>query len=186
MKRSPTATALVRRLYVESVDELLAAYGLSNRVREAGADPAAARRMSYVSVLGLTADGLRICSILDLDVELLASLHPARVGAPDALLEATDLGDWCRELNNQLGGRLKNKLVVRGCDPMLGLPSLLTGMDISAIAQGDMDMYQAVYVADGRRMVVTLATQICADMTLTEEASQNTGEILAEGAIALF
>jgi hypothetical protein len=142
-----------------------------------------------VSVLGLTAHGLCIACMLDFDVALLASLHPARANAPDAPVSPSDLADWCRELNNQLGGRLKNKLIQRGkrgSDLMLGLPSLLKGIDISSIAQDDLDMYQVSYVADGRRMVVTLATQIAADTTLTEEAMPDTDEVLREGAIALF
>ena len=137
-------------------------------------------------MLSLTADGLRIASMIDLDIELLASLHPERAGAHQVPLPAADLEDWCRELNNQLSGRLKNKLLERGTNLVLGLPSLLTGIDISSIAQDDMDMYQAAYLSDGRRMVVTLATEIAAETRLAEAAPSDAGDILREGAIALF
>ncbi len=185
MNRNPTATALVRRLYVESLTELLQAYGLTDRIRDDSAEqaPTTAHRESYVSVLSLTADGLRVLSTLDFDIELLTSLYPARVEARGGSLAATDLEDWCRELNNQLGGRLKNKLLERGSNLMIGLPALLTGVDISSIAQDDMDMYQVAYVSSGRRMIATLSTEIAAETMLT---ATDAGDILREGAIALF
>jgi hypothetical protein len=187
MNQNPTATALVRRLFLESLTELLQAYGLTERIRDDSAErsPTAVHRESYVSVLSLTADGLLILSTLDFDIELLASLYPARAQSAGGSIAAVDLEDWCRELNNQLGGRLKNKLLERGSNLVIGLPALLTGVDISSIANDDMDMYQVAYVSAGRRMIATLSTQIAAETKLTETAP-DAGDILREGAIALF
>lgn len=187
MNRNPAVTALVRRLFLESFTELLVAYNLTDRIHEDTAEPPREHRVSYVSVLTLTADGLRISSTLDLDIELLARLHPMRADTREAPITVADLEDWCAELNNQLGGRLKNKLLVRGCHLATGLPSLLTGIDISSIAQDDdMDTYQAAYVSEGRRMVVTLATDIAADTRLTEPTPAAANAVLREGAVVLF
>ncbi|HXT16113.1 MAG TPA: hypothetical protein VN706_10825 [Gemmatimonadaceae bacterium] len=186
MHGNPTVTALVRRLYLESVTELFAAYGFSAQADDDGAVRSGIHRASYISVLSLTAPGLRLACTIDLDAELLARLHPARSHADQAPPLASDLEDWSRELNNQLGGRLKNKLLARGFDLMLGLPSLLAGVDISAIPQADMDVMRAAYVARGRRIIVTLASQLAPDITLADMLPSDADDILREGEIALF
>jgi hypothetical protein len=76
---------------------------------------------------GATGKGIKLLSTVCLDADLLAHTHvlgPAR--ATPRYLE-----DWCKELNNQLLGRVKNKLLDLGCEIGLGLPALVTGSDLA-------------------------------------------------------
>jgi hypothetical protein len=98
-----------------------------------------------------------------------------------------DLEDWCLELNNQLVGRVKNKLLGYGRVVTVGLPVLLTGTDVSAVTPPNSEVHQySVESADGQ-ITLTLATLIAPNVELHEmEPSMHDGAVMAEGTVALF
>jgi hypothetical protein len=110
-------------------------------------------------------------------------MHPSG----SANISQSDLEDWCLELNNQLVGRVKNKLVGYGRILVVGLPVLLTGTDVSGVTAPNSEVHQySVESADGQ-IVLTLATLIAADDDLFEmEPSTDDETVLSEGAISLF
>jgi hypothetical protein len=107
-------------------------------------------------------------------------MHPS--GARE--LPQRQLEDWCRELNNQLMGRMKNKLLRLGCEVMTGLPSLITGTDVSAISAPDLDFREYFFASAQGRLESTLAMLLAPDLAFAEapEAEQ----VMREGVLSLF
>lgn len=175
----------VADLYTQSCTELLHAYGLSESLERVEDRGPQSSESCYVSVLALTGEGVRLVSAMDVDVSLLRASYPASETSPSP----QDLEDWCRELNNQLGGRLKNKLLQLGCKVMLGLPSLLTGIAITHVEQQDLDTRRIFFKSPAGNLTVTLASHIAPSVELADEpiaAGQEESSMLFEGGFQLF
>ncbi len=174
---------ILNELYVQACRALLSAYGLTVTVREHGSGPGGGNKASYVSVLGASGEGISLSSMLKIERDLVISMHP--VGS--ANVTQPDVEDWCLELNNQLVGRVKNKLLGYGPAVLVGLPVLLKGTDVSAVAGPNSEVHQySVESAEGQ-ITLTLSTLIAPGVELHEmEPSMNDGAVLIEGAVALF
>lgn len=174
---------ILNELYVEACRALLAAYGLSVRVQEQGGDASAHYEVCYVSILGASGEGIRLSSILKIDRNLVINTHP--LGS--ANIAQPDLEDWCLELNNQLVGRVKNKLLGYGRVVSVGLPMLFTGTDVSSVNPPDSEVHRySIESADGQ-ITLTLATLLAPGVELHEiESSNNEEAVLVEGTLALF
>jgi hypothetical protein len=174
---------ILNELYVQACRALLAAYGLTVNVQEHGSGAGARGEDSYLSVLGASGEGIRLLSMLKIDRGLVISTHPS--GLTD--VSQPDLEDWCLELNNQLVGRVKNKLLGYGRVVIVGLPVLLTGTDVSAVNPPNSKVHHySVESADGQ-ITLRLATLIAHDVELQEmEPSMNEEAALIEGSVALF
>jgi hypothetical protein len=173
---NPTETVI--NVYVQASIELFSAYGLSTRLHRQQ-EEANAQRPSYVSVLGATGEGIRLSSTINAGAELLARLHPA--GAKRAARR--DLEDWCRELNNQLVGRVKNKLLRLGCPVTAGLPVLITGSGIDTVMAPEQECRQYFFAGEHGSLALTLALVLAPDLALKEVPDD---EIRLEGEHALF
>jgi hypothetical protein len=173
---------ILNELYVQACRALLSAYGLTATVRDQGQVPSDRNKASYVSVLGAGGDGISLSSMLKIDRDLVISMYP--LGS--ANISQTDLEDWCLELNNQLVGRMKNKLLGYGRAVLVGLPLLLRGTDVSAVAPNSEVHHYSVESADGQ-IILTLATLVAPEVEFHEMDPSMTNEApLQEGAIALF
>jgi len=174
---------ILNELYVQACRALLSAYGLTVTVQEHGGGPGGGNKASYVSVLGASGEGISLSSMLKIERDLVISMHP--VGS--ANVTQPDVEDWCLELNNQLVGRVKNKLLGYGPAVLVGLPVLLKGTDVSAVAGPNSEIHQySVESAEGQ-ITLTLSTLIAPGVELHEmEPSMNDGAVLIEGAVALF
>src|SRR5258706_3987238 len=124
-----TALQMINDTYVQACRELTSAYGVTIDLQNQPGATLAPSKATCVSVLGANGEGVQLLSTLTVDVQLLARMHP--VGQHD--VSVAELEDWCRELNNQLVGRVKNKLLSHGFDLMIGLPALIRGTDISTV-----------------------------------------------------
>lgn len=176
--RNATPISTVIDLYVRASGELFSAYGLA----ASGRDGRARKRHEtrFVSILSATGEQIRLLSTLNVDESLLASIHPS--GA--ANLPQRELEDWCRELNNQLMGRMKNKLLRVGCEIMTGLPSLITGTDISAVVAPDLDFREYFFASAQGRLESTLAMLLAP--TLAFAGAPDADQVMREGAHATF
>jgi hypothetical protein len=178
-----TEHQLLNDLYIAACRALLEAYGLTVNVQERRGDTGPRNQANYVSVLSANGEGISLSSMLKIDRDLVISLHPmSRDDMPQP-----DLEDWCMELNNQLVGRLKNKLIGYGAVVVIGLPLLLTGTNVSSVAAPESEVHQySVESADGQ-ITLTLATLIAAGVRFHEPVpcleEENT---LFEGMVALF
>ncbi len=174
---------ILNEVYVQACGALLAAYGLAANVQEHGGVRSAPKQALFVSLLGASGDGISLSSMLQIDRGVVARMYP--LGS--ANLSQPELEDWALELNNQLVGRVKNKLLRYGRVVNIGLPVLITGTDVSAVTAPKSNVQQYfVESADGQ-IVLTLATLISADVVFDEmEASMGDETALLEGVVALF
>jgi hypothetical protein len=173
---------ILNDLYVEACGDLLSAYGLTVDIQEQGTGTDARRKDSYISILGATGEAIRLSSMLKIDQDLVVSMHP--LGCADISLG--DLEDWCRELNNQLVGRVKNKLLGYGHALIVGLPLLITGTDVSPVAAPDSEVHEYSVHSAKVQITLTLGTLVTADLELREVEPADGDAVLVEGAIALF
>jgi hypothetical protein len=174
----PAPIATVIDLYVQASSELFSAYGLTASDRDSG--PRKRHETRYVSILSATGEDIRLLSTLNVDESLLASIHPSHA----AFHSQRELEDWCRELNNQLVGRMKNKLLRVGCEVLTGLPSLITGTDISPVAAPDLDFREYFFASARGRLESTLAMLLAPTLAFTE--APDAAQVLREGAHAMF
>jgi hypothetical protein len=177
-----TQRAILNKLFLEAAEDLLSVNGIkADLVGEPDAGVNVDSKPSYVSVLGATGAGIALSSMMTIDRELLISLHP--LGIAD--VSQADLEDWCRELNNQLVGRLKNKLLRCGIVVMMGLPVLLKGTNVSAVTSPEVTVSQhAIRTANGQ-IVLSLAMLMDEELKLVEQ-SFSSEAVLLEGAVSLF
>ena len=175
--------ARVIDMQVAACSELFAAYGLGNHMAPAGPESRTHGGPTYASVLGAAGDGIRLSSTLSLDRELLVRTHPSGV----AQVAERDVEDWCRELNNQLVGRLKNKLLRAGCEVSTGLPVLIRGSDIEAVTSEDQSFRQYFFSSKYGCLAFTLAMLLAPDLEIAAPGSApEAQDIRLEGAMALF
>jgi hypothetical protein len=176
----PCATVI--QMHVTACSELFAAYGLSEHLERQDGDHHEPGRGTYASVLGATGQGIRLSSTLSLDRELLVRTHPSG----NAKLPEREVEDWCRELNNQLVGRLKNKMLRAGCEVTTGLPVLIKGRDIVAVGAADEDFRQYFFSSQYGQLAFTLSMLLAPDLSLDPGRADEDGGVRFEGAMALF
>jgi len=183
MTSQTEACAVVVDLHAKACAELFVAYGLVPHVHREHADLHEVNRLNYVSVLSATGEGIRLSSTVSMDARLLERTHPSR----QAQVPERDVQDWCREINNQLMGRVKNKLLRLGCEVVNGLPVLITGTDAAAVTQPDLDHRQYFFSSKSGSMTFTLQMLFAPGFELDASSlSADAGEVRLEGAMALF
>ena len=181
-----TASEVVIDLYTQACDELFTTYGLTACLQRQNADRHNAKEASYISILGASGEKIRISSTVNIGVSLLANLHPS--GAKN--VPQRDLEDWCQELNNQLVGRVKNKLLRLGCEVITGLPSLISGTGVKTVSTAstpDLEMRQYFFASERGYLSTTLAILLAPDIEFKEVQSlPGDDQVKSEGALALF
>ncbi|MEE4301942.1 MAG: chemotaxis protein CheX [Pseudomonadales bacterium] len=120
---TPSLVEQISDMYAESGRELLSTYGV-----EATMGDTRAAGSEICSIVSITGPGIKLVSVIQPDIALLKALYPGDASA----LAPQDIEDWCGEMNNQLAGRIKNKLLNRGCEVMLGIPSQVVGTEVQA------------------------------------------------------
>ncbi len=177
--------SILCKLYLEAAHDLLVVYGLkTNLVPEPASATSLGNKPSHVSVLGATGDGIALSSVVKVDQDLLTRLYPLGSSAD---VSRHELEDWCRELNNQLVGRTKNKLCRYGVILKLGLPLLLTGTAVSTVAASDLTVTEQSFRSMDGQLALTLATLVSPDVELHEQNSETECEAsMLETAVKLF
>lgn len=112
-----SATETIHELLIEACLEQLRQLGLT--AKRTTQPPT---KVHFCSLISGSGEGLQINTLVQPDIEILTLGHPSKKS--DLSQEETE--DWCCEFNNQLMGRVKTKLLNRGCLINLGLPSLIT------------------------------------------------------------
>jgi hypothetical protein len=177
--REVAPCAVVIDLHAKSCAELFTTYGLTEHLRrDTSASPPPARP-SYASVLSASGEGVRLSSTVSMDRVLLALTHPSG----EAAAGDRDLEDWCRELNNQLMGRVKNKLLRLGCEVSTGLPVLVSGTGVSVVVPPDVDSRQYFFTSEHGNMTFTLAMLFTPSFAFRDAPEE---EVKREGELSLF
>jgi hypothetical protein len=83
-------------------------------------------------------------------------------------------------------GRVKNKLLRVGCEVATGLPVLVAGRDVAAIAIPDLDHRQYFFSSKLGSMTFTLEMLFGPKFQLDASQVADAHEVRLEGAMALF
>lgn len=165
------AITLIEEIYLSAVNELVLHYS--------GQEVVSQRSQSFpiesdfISILGFGDQDLRGSSVL---VATPASVCSLAVGTVDNVL------DWIGELNNQIVGRLKNRLAVFGLNPQLGTPMSVSGSDLDLAAVGATPQTWTCEWS-GHSLCTTLALDIHPQLRLDKNVEI---EIAEEGSLSLF
>jgi len=171
--------AVVIDLHAKSCAELFTAYGLTGHLRRDTSGAPAPARPSYASVLSAAGKDIRLSSTVSMDRDVLALTHPS--GSAHA--RERDLEDWCRELNNQLMGRVKNKMLRLGCEVATGLPVLVSGTGVAVVVPEDVDSRQYLFTSEHGNMTFTLEMLFAPEFAFGTTPDE---EVKREGELALF
>ncbi len=175
--------AILEKLYFEAFDDQLGWHGATGGlIRQAARKTTANAKPAYVSALGASGEGIAIMSMLKIDHDLLTRMHP--LGLAD--ISQLYLEDWCRELNNQIVGRFKNKLLRYGVEISLGLPVLLSGSDVNAISAPNITVSERFFESQDSLMTLALSTLVDPELEFVEQPSAEDESAPLEGSFALF
>jgi hypothetical protein len=115
--------------------------------------------------------------VLHIEAPLLVSTHAAMAphGAP------LDREDWCREFSNQLGGRLKNKLLPMGVALKVGLATLDPSATATVQGVPATEVQRCSFISGKGWLRAELSMHVSPDFTPTTQ-----GEALLEGTYLMF
>jgi CheY-specific phosphatase CheX len=172
----------VEEIFHQANNELFSGYKLEflSSSRSQSAQEQDIQGDSIMSVLTAAGEGIKILSAIKLSAETAAYIHPTQSAAPE------DLQDLCGELNNQLVGKVKNKLLAYDCKLMLGLPSFISGSNLSSHSVPNANLTERIYCSAVGNVIVCLHVVIHPDFTMLDVPNEElTGEV-SEGMLSFF
>ena len=137
---------------------------------------------SIMSILTASGEGVKILSSIKM------SCATATAISPDSdLPHSTEaLQDLCGELNNQLVGKVKNKMLGYDCKLMLGLPTCITGKNVSSHSPQHAVVVERLYRCNAETVAVCLHTVVHPAFEMLDEPNNElTGEV-SEGELSFF
>ena len=134
------------------------------------------------SVITGSGNGLTVKAFIQPDKEILTAGHPYKQSG----VSQNEAEDWCRELNNQLMGRLKTKLLERSCVINLGLPVLIAGHEISAAKTPEAIVLTQTFETEFGSMKLSNHMQCDSDFILLDKPAAAIHDAMHEGDIFLF
>ena len=138
---------------------------------------------SLMSVLNASGEGVKILSAIKMSDVTAAHIYPGN----KSNISREELQDLCGELNNQLVGKVKNKMLAYECKLMLGLPTCITGTNLSSHTPQNSVAVERVYKCDAGRVVVCLHTVVHPAFSMLDEPNNElTGEVVSEGTLDFF
>lgn len=174
-----SATETIHELLIEACLEQLKQLGLT--AKRTTQPPT---KVLFCSLISGSGEGLQINALVQPDIEILTLGHPSKKS--DLSLEETE--DWCCEFNNQLMGRVKTKLLNRGCLINLGLPSLISCDAVEAAKLKEPTPLTQRFETKFGRLELTNFLQLDPDFVLSEINASNLSSKgdMREGDVWLF
>lgn len=160
------------RVVAENCHKLFADYELKIRAREPG-DPLDVERFLLCGVIGFTSKKMRGALALATTEEPLELTNHTK----------TTHRDWICELANQLLGRVKNQLLMRGIEIFPSIPFALRGDHLSPVIQ--QGLVSELFTAERGVICVWVDCEFDDDFTLPETGECATPP-LPEGDLLLF
>jgi CheY-specific phosphatase CheX len=170
---------IIEGLFLNAATELLAAYKLSYKANASSDERLSVGDESILSVITASGEGLRISCTLNIGVDTAMSLHH----------DVTDLNsaqDLCAEFNNQLIGKLKNKLLAYNCKVLIGLPSLIHGSKITRTPSHSADSTDYTFYCDAGALLIDLQTSIHPGLAILDEPDESLSGTVSEGTLDFF
>ncbi len=171
--------AIIESLFLNAATELLATYKLSHKANASSNDDSSVGDESILSVITASGEGLRISCTLKIGVDTAMSLHPD-------IADLNSAQDLCAEFNNQLIGKLKNKLLAYNCKVLLGLPSLIHGNKITQASSTSADSTDYTFYCDAGVLLIDLQTSIHPGLVILDEPDESLSGTVSEGTLDFF
>jgi CheY-specific phosphatase CheX len=127
----------------------------------------------FCGVVGFSGDQMRGTLLLATSKEPLGRTSPTT----DASLR-----EWIAELSNQLLGRIKNKLLVRGVTLHLSTPIVLRGQHLAPLSRAELVPF--AFTCDGGFVCVWFDVELKPGLDLNQEV--DTEGLISEGTSTLF
>lgn len=134
------------------------------------------------SMISGTGEGLSLKAFLQPDKKILTAGHPYK----QSDVSQDEAEDWCRELNNQLMGRLKTKLLERNCIIDLGLPTLIPSSEISTTRATRASMLTQNFETEFGALKLTNQIELDTSFVLLDKAAASNHVEMHEGDCLLF
>jgi CheY-specific phosphatase CheX len=168
-------------LFKQAGADLFATYGLQFQ-HEMAREPDALVQECFMSVLGASAEGVKILCYIRFTAKVGESLY---AGEPSSR-GAEQLRDLCGELNNQLVGKVKNKLLAYQCRLLLGLPTHLSGRDLAATSNANASVASLNYGSVAGNVDVVVHTIIHEEFVMEDQPDESLVGVIEEGTLAFF
>jgi CheY-specific phosphatase CheX len=163
----PETRALIHQIAACACTKLFDSYGVKLQQVDPSANPTLPVILS--GLVGFSGPGIRGASILAASEKPIAKSNPVD----------GSLADWIAELANQLVGRIKNQLLLRGADLYVTTPIVLPGDHIAPMRRPDIT--PLVFAADGGSVYVWIELE-----TQPEFVLGTPSEVVSEGEALLF
>lgn len=137
---------------------------------------------SIMSVLSASGEGIKILSSIKMSVSSATHIYPGDASH----ISAESLQDLCGELNNQLVGKVKNKMLAYDCKLMLGLPTCITGVNVSSHSPQNAVIEERIYTTNDEDVVVCLHTVIHPAVQILDEPNEALTGAVSEGTLDFF
>lgn len=136
---------------------------------------------SVLSVLSASGNGIKILSSINVNFTTLKNLFPHGDSPTN-----DELRDWCGELNNQLVGAAKNKMLAYDCKVLMGLPTLIQGENLASVNSSDAVVSKRTFVCSGGEIITYLSTCIHKGFEIRDEPDESLTGLTAGGELAFF
>lgn len=178
-----TVHATIEDIFHTANDEIFSHYNLSPNSEVAECvDNEASQNSVILSIINASGDGIKILFTINLYETTARYIYPG----DGVNAELHELQDLCGELNNQLIGKVKNKMLAYGCKLTLGLPTCITGKCVSSHSPENATLSERVYFSAGGRVIVCLYTVIHPDFTMLDVANVELAGEVPEGTLSFF
>ncbi len=101
-------------------------------------------------------------------------------------VDESQLEEWIPELANQLMGKLKNKLILRGCNLQMGLPNCYFGQSLSDVLPDGYDHAMFYFDSDGEIFECCLSINIFNENMELSQDTEPTDSGPGDGELELF
>jgi CheY-specific phosphatase CheX len=137
---------------------------------------------SIMSVLSASGEGIKILSSIKISATAAAYIYPG----DGANASQETLQDLCGELNNQLVGKVKNKMLAYDCKLMLGLPTCIAGINVTSHTPQNAVIDERVYKVNGEDVIVCLYTVIHPAAEILDTPNEALTGSVSEGMLDFF
>ncbi|HEY6528398.1 MAG TPA: hypothetical protein VIZ65_06875 [Cellvibrionaceae bacterium] len=173
--------ARVVQLFRDMGAELFAPYRF-HYDRSTEAEPAILEDECFMSVLSASAEGIKILCYIRFATDVGEFIF----NGDKEHRSVEQIRDLCGELNNQLVGKVKNRLLAFKCRLVLGLPTHLSGKKLAASCSTQAVVATHSYSSGAGNLDVVVHTIIHDEFAMSGEPDESLVGAVEEGTLAFF
>ena len=136
---------------------------------------------SVLSVLSASGNGIKILSSINANFSTLSALFPH-----SDIPSSDELRDWCGEMNNQLVGAAKNRLLAYDCKVLMGLPTLIQGENLASVNSADAIVSKRSFQSERGEIITYLSTVIDSGFAILDEPDESLTGLTQGGELDFF